>query len=173
MDKYYRVIYCYHNATPLFIDSFPECQEAAVPFLCRYYFPLSDCSSGYIYSASREDCIAITTTVCSTPWTLAITLGYGDQLPNCQELPPADNITNPDTVDNSQSLLGNLSSNNITCLDDFTLTNSVCIPRCDRFQQNSPIESILLVVFETVAAFIAGLLSVIIMIFTLKKGKQM
>ena len=158
--------------TSLFVDSFPKCQEAAVPFLCRYYFPLSDCSSGYIYSASREDCITITTTVCSVPWTLATNLGYGDQLPNCQELPPADNMSN--LVDGMSSVFIEPTSSNITCLDDFLEINSTCIPRCDRFQQDFQLKSKLRVTTEIVASYVAMLASItVLIILAAKKGKQM
>ena len=36
------------------------------------YFPRYDCSNGDIYTASREDCIDISTGVCALQWILAI-----------------------------------------------------------------------------------------------------
>lgn len=68
---------------------FPECQEAADSFLCQYYYPLRDCSSGYTYSASREECIRVTASVCSIPWMLATTTRYREDLPDCEKLPLA------------------------------------------------------------------------------------
>ena len=64
-----------------------DCQQMALPFLCQYYFPLYDCPNGDIYTASREDCIDISTGICASLWNLAINYGYGDRLPDCQELP--------------------------------------------------------------------------------------
>ena len=76
------MIYHYHN----YLEHFPDCRLVALPFLCQYYFPLSDCTSGKICSASREDCVRISTTKCALPWMLA-----GDssvKLPDCQSLQP-------------------------------------------------------------------------------------
>ena len=62
----------------------------AIPFLCQYYFPLHDCTNGDIYTASREDCIDISTGICASLWNLAINYGYGNRLPNCQGLPSCE-----------------------------------------------------------------------------------
>ena len=70
----------------MFIVHYKECQQVAIPFLCQYYFPLYDCPNGDIYTASREDCINISTGICALQWNLAINYGYGDRLPNCQKL---------------------------------------------------------------------------------------
>ena len=70
----------------LFIVHYKECQQVAIPFLCQYYFPLYDCPNGDIYTASREDCIDISTSTCALQWNLAINYGYGERLPNCQKL---------------------------------------------------------------------------------------
>ena len=67
--------------------SFIDCRKAALPFLCQYYFPLKDCTTDNIYTASKEDCIRISTTVCATPWNIAVTLGHGHRLPKCNTLP--------------------------------------------------------------------------------------
>ena len=67
-----------------------DCQEVAIPFLCKYYFPLYDCASGDIYTSSREDCIDISTGICASLWNLAISYGYGDRLPDCEGLPSCE-----------------------------------------------------------------------------------
>ena len=67
--------------------SFTECRDVAIPFLCQYYFPLKNCITDNIYTASKEDCIRISTTVCAYPWNIAIKFGHGDQLPKCNSLP--------------------------------------------------------------------------------------
>ena len=64
-----------------------ECRKVAIPFLSQYYFPLHDCPNGDIYTASREDCIDISTGICALQWNLAINYGYGNRLPSCEELP--------------------------------------------------------------------------------------
>ena len=56
----------------------------AIPFLCQYYFPLYDCPNGDIYTASREDCIDISTGVCAS----LLAGSYGNRL--CQELPSCE-----------------------------------------------------------------------------------
>ena len=63
-----------------------ECQRAALPFLCQYFFPLQDCTTNVIYTPSREDCIDIKTRTCAQLWKLAVIHGHGDSLPKCQDL---------------------------------------------------------------------------------------
>ena len=65
-----------------------SCAQVALPFLCQYMFPLSDCSTGTSYSATRDDCIMISKGVCADVWDLGLTFGY--KLPNCDELPKAN-----------------------------------------------------------------------------------
>ncbi len=73
---------------------FPDCREVAIPFLCHYYFPIKQCTTGDVYTVTQEDCTQISNTVCRTPWNLAITLGYGDKIPNCDSLPPRSITSN-------------------------------------------------------------------------------
>ena len=68
-------------------------KKFAIRFLCQYYFPLYDCPNGDIYTASREDCIDISTGVCALQWNLAINYGYGDNLPNCQKLSSCEYVS--------------------------------------------------------------------------------
>ena len=77
---------CMVSIMIIYIVHYKECQQVAIPFLCQYYFPLYDCPNGDIYTASREDCIDISTGICASLWNLAINNGYRDRLPICQEL---------------------------------------------------------------------------------------
>ena len=67
-----------------------DCQSAALLFLCQHLFPLYDCSTGTIYTASKEYCTTISTEICAKQWNNAIDFGYSDRLPNCDELPSND-----------------------------------------------------------------------------------
>ena len=62
-------------------------EKAALPYLCQYYFPLKDCTTDNIYTASKEDCVRVSTTVCATPWNIAVNFGHGHRLPKCNTLP--------------------------------------------------------------------------------------
>ena len=77
----------------VYIVHYKECRKVAIPFLCQYYFPLYDCPNGDIYTASREDCIDISTGVCALQWNLAINYGYGDRLPDCQKLSSSEYVS--------------------------------------------------------------------------------
>ena len=48
-----------------------------------YSISLYDCPNGDIYTASREDCIDISTGICALQWNLTINYGYGDRMRNC------------------------------------------------------------------------------------------
>ena len=69
------------------IDKHKSCRQVALPFLCQYFFPLVDCSTGLAYTATREDCILIRTGVCADLWALATRFGYDHYLPDCYKLP--------------------------------------------------------------------------------------
>ena len=64
-----------------------ECQDAAVPFMCQYVFPLCDPTTGELYLPTQEECLRISQQVCAQAWNLAQQFGYGDQLPDCGKLP--------------------------------------------------------------------------------------
>ena len=67
---------------------YKRCSKFALPFLCQYLFPLTDCSTGLSYSATREDCLSISTGVCADLWDLGLRFNYG--LPDCYSLPSAN-----------------------------------------------------------------------------------
>ncbi|XP_019850447.1 PREDICTED: uncharacterized protein LOC109581108 isoform X4 [Amphimedon queenslandica] len=142
-----------------------SCAQVALPFLCQYMFPLSDCSTGTSYSATRDDCIMISERVCADVWDLGLRVGY--DLPNCDELPKANALsTNLSTSNES-------ITNNITCRDDFVKTNVICEPRCDRFEQSSHTETQIMIGSEVTAASIALLLSIVTIILSIKDHKMM
>ncbi|XP_019850445.1 PREDICTED: uncharacterized protein LOC109581108 isoform X2 [Amphimedon queenslandica] len=144
---------------------FKSCAKVALPFLCQYMFPLSDCSTGTSYSATRDDCIIISEGVCADVWDLGLKFDY--DLPNCDELPKANALsTNLSTSNES-------ITNNITCRDDFVKTNVICEPRCDRFEQSSHTETQIMIGSEVTAASIALLLSIVTIILSIKDHKMM
>ena len=49
-----------------------NCQQVAIP--------LHDCPNGDIYTASREDCIDISTGICASLWNVGIKYDYGDKI---------------------------------------------------------------------------------------------
>ena len=71
----------------IFIEYYKQCQQQSSAFICQYFFPLADCSTGKSYKATKEDCLLISTGVCSNLWTLANNFGYGSLLPDCSTLP--------------------------------------------------------------------------------------
>ena len=69
-----------------FIGVSPECEKAALPFLCLYLFRLCD-SNGTLYQPSSMDCVTISTNVCKREWTEATNLLGQEALPQCESLP--------------------------------------------------------------------------------------
>ena len=63
-----------------------HCSSISLSLLLSTY----ECPNGDIYTASREDCIDISTSVCASLWNLAISYGYGNKLPDCQGLPSCE-----------------------------------------------------------------------------------
>ncbi|XP_019853214.1 PREDICTED: uncharacterized protein LOC109582744 isoform X2 [Amphimedon queenslandica] len=70
-----------------YLEHYKQCQQQSSAFICQYFFPLADCSTGKSYKATKEDCLLISTGVCSDLWTLANSFGYGSLLPDCSTLP--------------------------------------------------------------------------------------
>ena len=69
-----------------FLGASPECENAAVPFLCRYTFPLCD-SSGELYLPSPGECETLATETCAREWEEAVSFLGREQLPQCNLLP--------------------------------------------------------------------------------------
>ena len=151
-----------------------DCQSAALLFLCQHLFPLYDCSTGTIYTASKEYCTTISTKICAQQWNIAIDFGYGDRLPNCDEL-PSNGIMSNDSNDTSFDDLfdSNDTSTEIICKEDFIKINSTCIPRCDKFELAKPFETKLLIAVEVIASAIGLILSILIIVLSVKDYKKM
>ena len=64
----------------------PECEEAALPFLCLYLFRLCD-SNGILYQPTSIDCVTISTGVCEREWAIAAGAVGQERLPQCELLP--------------------------------------------------------------------------------------
>ena len=64
-------------------------------------------------------------------------------------------------------------TDDITCRDDFVKTNLICEPRCDRFEQSSHTETLIMKGSEMTAAIIALLLSIATIILFIKDYKKM
>ena len=58
------------------------CISHLVPFMCLYLFPLC----GANVTVSREQCLLLTTDVCTNEWQVASSI-FKDQIPNCESLP--------------------------------------------------------------------------------------
>ena len=64
-----------------------ECQREATPFLCLYQFPLCSCHDQQLVLPTKEECESISTTACQAEFNLALRLGFGYLLPDCDLLP--------------------------------------------------------------------------------------
>ena len=72
------------------IEASQECVDALVPFMCQYLFPLCN-TSGDLLLPSQEECLAISTGVCQSPWEIATQVA-ADQLPVCADLPQVNPV---------------------------------------------------------------------------------
>uniref|UniRef100_A0A1X7UEL9 FZ domain-containing protein n=1 Tax=Amphimedon queenslandica TaxID=400682 RepID=A0A1X7UEL9_AMPQE len=70
-----------------YLEIYKQCQQQSSAFICQYFFPLADCSTGKSYKATKEDCLLISTGVCLDLWALANNSGNGSLLPDCSTLP--------------------------------------------------------------------------------------
>ena len=166
-----------------------ECQRAALPFLCQYFFPLQDCTTNVIYTPSREDCIDIKTRTCAQLWNLAVIYGHGDSLPKCQDLNLGsysfaivvlflyDHITATSTSSVNQSIPfdgpTNLTLSNITCRDGFSEVNSICLPRCDKFSDSPREASDFTLKAQAVASVVAIIVSTVALVLSVFSYKTM
>ena len=69
-----------------FLDPSPECEEAFLPFLCLFAFPLCD-SSGQLYQPSFTECETVTLVTCAREWQTAVLNLGSENLPQCSSLP--------------------------------------------------------------------------------------
>lgn len=80
-------LYSFVTYVDLYASTYPQCRSEALPFLCQFSFPLINCDTRQAYQSSKEECIRISTTICSVLWEAAANLGYADNLPICEDLP--------------------------------------------------------------------------------------
>lgn len=65
----------------------PECNEAAIPLICFYYFGLCD-SSGEVLLPSATQCETVSNKTCAREFQMAVTTLGRNVLPQCEDLPP-------------------------------------------------------------------------------------
>ena len=63
-----------------------ECEEAVLPFLCLFAFPLCD-GNGRLYQPSSGECETLTTETCAREWQMAVSFLGSENLPQCDFLP--------------------------------------------------------------------------------------
>lgn len=62
---------------------------------------------------------------------------------------------------------------NFTCRDDFIEINSTCVPRCDKFEENTHYGTSLVVYSEIIASLIALSVTAVIIVLSIKTHKTM
>ena len=67
-----------------------ECQQDVIPFLCLYGFPLCSSMDQQLILPTEEECERIRSTTCQVEYDLAILLGFGNLLPDCNLLPSSN-----------------------------------------------------------------------------------
>ncbi|XP_019853215.1 PREDICTED: uncharacterized protein LOC109582744 isoform X3 [Amphimedon queenslandica] len=153
-----------------YLEHYKQCQQQSSAFICQYFFPLADCSTGKSYKATKEDCLLISTGVCSDLWTLANSFGYGSLLPDCSTLPNA--INNLSSVMTPiKSMNDTNGTNGIVCREDFIKTNLICEPRCDSFEQSSHLDTQILIHSEVVATSMGLIFCIVTVAVAIKEYK--
>uniref|UniRef100_A0A1X7TFL7 FZ domain-containing protein n=1 Tax=Amphimedon queenslandica TaxID=400682 RepID=A0A1X7TFL7_AMPQE len=152
------------------VEFYKQCQQQSSAFICQYFFPLADCSTGKSYKATKEDCLLISTGVCSDLWTLANNFSYGSLLPDCSTLPNAVNDSSSVTIP-IEGMNDTNGTEGIMCREDFVKTDLMCEPRCDSFEQSSHLDSQILIYSEVVAISIILTLCIVTIIVAVKEYK--
>ena len=70
----------------------PECDEAAIPLICLFYFGLCD-SGGELQLPSATQCETVSDTTCAREFQLATAILGSDALPGCDNLPTTSGFT--------------------------------------------------------------------------------
>ena len=60
----------------------------------------------------------------------------------------------------------------VVCREDFVKTDLICEPRCDRFEQSSHTDSLIMIYSEVIATSIALIFAIITTIVALKEFKR-
>ena len=63
-------------------------------------------------------------------------------------------------------------TNDLVCREDFVKTDLICEPRCDRFEQSSHTDSLIMIYSEVIATSIALIFAIITTIIALKEFKR-
>ena len=83
------------------------------------------------------------------------------------------NTTNSTSIVEVSITDNGTSSDNITCVDDFMIVNSTCLPVCEKFQLYPPGLSAAIVYSEVVAGIVALIVAVIIIAYATRNYKKM
>ncbi|XP_019853194.1 PREDICTED: uncharacterized protein LOC109582731 [Amphimedon queenslandica] len=153
------------------LEFYKQCQQQSSAFICQYFFPLADCSTGKSYKATKEDCLLISTGVCSDLWTLANNFGYGSLLPDCSTLPNAANNLSSVTIP-IEGINDTNGTEGIVCREDFVKIDLICEPRCDSFEQTSHLNSQILIYSEVVATGLGLIFCIATVAIAIKEYKK-
>ena len=110
--------------------------------MCQYTFPICASSTKQLYLPTQEQCIEISEQVCSQEWNLTRQLGYQNLLPNCTKLPQGYLYLNKEDPKFTYYTFISPTEPPATftsCRDDFINFRNfnICLPRCDRWKQQS------------------------------------
>ncbi|XP_019854874.1 PREDICTED: uncharacterized protein LOC109583828 isoform X3 [Amphimedon queenslandica] len=154
-----------------YLEYYKQCQQQSSAFICQYFFPLADCSTGKSYKATKEYCLLMSIGVCSDLWTLANNFSYGSLLPDCSTLPNASN-NSYSVIIPIEGMDDTNGTDGIVCREDFVKIDLICEPRCDSFEQTSShLESQLLIYSEVIATSIALTFCIVAIIVVIKEYK--
>ena len=134
-----------------------ECIKAAIPFLCNATFLL--CSDNSLVLDLKEECIQVRDDYCTTEWRVLENI-FNAPIPSCDSFSVNANLTFAKAPP-------------LTCPDQFdTFCDSVCLPSCKDFSQNSHaatvVSHVLTIIFEAVG-LISGVITLIACLFNREK----
>ena len=134
-----------------------ECKDKFLSFLCAHFITpcdLNDPNAIAVQPTARE-CKEIRDDICFAEWKLLELSQYGTLLPNCSNYDDSD-----DDMDSRPDLV---------CNDQFGLyCDSLCLPLCKEFSQNSEGLTLLqdiLFIFAAVSSLIGGTVVIVIAIY--------
>ena len=135
----------------------PECRNRFMSFLCAHFVEPCDSTDPNaiaIHPTGRE-CKEIRDDVCSAEWKLLELSPFASRVPNCSIFDDSD-----ETTDTRPS---------VVCNEQFGLfCDSLCLPLCKEFSQNSDGVTLLqdvLFIFAAVSSLIGGAIVIIISIY--------
>lgn len=135
----------------------PECRDMFLSFLCAQFVRAcnEDDSDAKAIKPTAKECKEIRDDVCFAEWRILELSEFGSQLPNCSDFDDSDENTDtrPDLVCNEQFGL---------------FCDSLCLPLCKEFSQNSDGLTLLqdiLFIFAAISSLIGGTVVIIIAIY--------